>query len=129
MKFSLKLLRIGNFEKLPFFESAILDFFFQKKDCFVFSNEENLRFHMRCHFFEILMITLVSSQKSLSQNISAGSVSIPDKGIFEQIDIIYINDAGPLWQFIQVSNNERYVNKWESLFQIIIDYLLIHYSS
>ena len=84
---------------------------------------------MRCHFFEILMITLVSSQKSLSQNISAGSVSIPDKGIFEQIDIIYINDAGPLWQFIQVSNNERYVNKWESLFQIIIDYLLIHYSS
>ena len=28
-----------------------------------------------------------------------------------------------------VSNNERYVNKWESLFQIIIDYLLIHYSS
>ena len=57
---------------------------------------------------------------------------IPDKGIFEQIDIIDIidiNDAGPLWQFIQVSNNERYVNKWESLFQIIIDYLLIHYSS
>ena len=43
-----------------------------------FSNEENLGFHMRYHFFEILMITLVSSQKSLPPNISAGSVPQPD---------------------------------------------------
>ena len=31
MKFLQKILRIGDFEKWPFFESAILNFFFQKK--------------------------------------------------------------------------------------------------
>ena len=36
MKFSQKILRIGDFEKWPFFESAILNFIFQKKKCFFF---------------------------------------------------------------------------------------------
>ena len=31
IKFSQKILRIGNFEKLSFFESALLEFFFSKK--------------------------------------------------------------------------------------------------
>ena len=50
--FHKKILRIGDFEKWPFFESAILDFFQKKKFCFVFfSNEENLGFLMWYHFF------------------------------------------------------------------------------
>ena len=37
MKFSQKILRIGDFEKWPFFESDILKFFFKKKKIFASS--------------------------------------------------------------------------------------------
>ena len=40
-KFHKKILRIGNFEKCPFFESAILNFFFQKKIFFCFFPMKN----------------------------------------------------------------------------------------
>ena len=38
-------------------------------------------------FFEILMITLVSSQKSLPQNISAGSLQMPPTGHYTELEI------------------------------------------
>ena len=76
MKFSQKILRIGDFEKLSFFESAILDFFFQKKKKILLHPHENWsKFLGYQGWVEILMITLVSSQKSLLPNISGGSVS------------------------------------------------------
>ena len=66
MKFSQKILRIGDFEKLSFFdfESAIL--------------EKLLGYQ---GWVEILMIILVSSQKSLNTNISAPSVHKPNLSI------------------------------------------------
>jgi hypothetical protein len=71
MKFSQKNLRIGDFEKLSFFESAILDFYFSKKKLFLLHPHENLsKFLGYQGWFEILMITLVSSKKSLPPNIS-----------------------------------------------------------
>ena len=66
--------RIGDFAKLSFLESAILDFFF-KIFFFLLHHYENWsKFLGYQGWVEILMITLVSSQKSLPQNISAGSV-------------------------------------------------------
>ena len=48
-------------EKLSFFESAILDFFFQKKIFFLLHpNENQSTFIGQQGFFKILMITLVS---------------------------------------------------------------------
>jgi hypothetical protein len=66
MKFSQKsTLRIADFEKLCFFESAIFLLHFNENQSKVLGYQE---------WVEILMITLVSSQKSLNPNISAVSV-------------------------------------------------------
>ena len=72
MKVSKIILRIGDFEKLSFFESAILDFFFQKKMLHFNENQSKVLGYQG--WVEIFMITLVSSQKSLPPNISAASV-------------------------------------------------------
>jgi hypothetical protein len=64
-------LRTGDFEKISFFESAILNF--EKKLYFLLHPHEKwLKFLGYKGWVEILMITLVSSQKSLPPNISAG---------------------------------------------------------
>ena len=67
--------RIGDFEKCTFFESAILKFFFGKKKIFLLNFYQNTwKFIGWQGIFEILMITLVYSQKSVPPNISACSV-------------------------------------------------------
>jgi hypothetical protein len=58
-------LRIGDFEKLSFFESVILLLHFHENQSKVLGYQD---------WVKILMITLVSSQKSLPKNISAASV-------------------------------------------------------
>ena len=63
MKFSQKILRIGDFEKLSFFELAILIFFSKKKLLHFHENQSKVFGYQE--LVEILMITLVSSQKSL----------------------------------------------------------------
>ena len=76
MKFSLKNIENWRFWKMTFFWVGHFGFLFSKKNflfCF-FLMEETLGFIWGIIFFEILMITLVSSQKSLPPNISAGSV-------------------------------------------------------
>ena len=75
MKFCTKNIENWRFWKMTFFESAILDFFFQKKFLFCFfSNEEKLRFHMRYHFFRNFDDYPGFKPKITPQNISAGSV-------------------------------------------------------
>ena len=70
MKFSQKFLRIGDFEKLSFFESAILDFFFQKKQqLFLLHLHENQPKLLGYQgWVEILMITLVYSKRVSVRN-------------------------------------------------------------
>ena len=63
-----KILRIGGFENLSFFWSAILNFFFKKKMLHPHENQS------KQGWFEILMITLISRQKSLTANIFGLSV-------------------------------------------------------
>ena len=63
MKFSQKILRIGDFEKLSFFEFFLLH-----------SHENQSKVLGYQRWDKILMITLVSSQKSPTPNISAASV-------------------------------------------------------
>jgi hypothetical protein len=58
-----KTLRIGGFEKLSFFESAILDFFFKKIFFLLHPHENQSKFLRQQGWVEILMITLVSSPK------------------------------------------------------------------
>ena len=62
MKFSQNNLRIGDFEKLIFFESAILAIFFKKKMLHPHENQSKVLGYQG--WDEILMISLVSSQKS-----------------------------------------------------------------
>jgi hypothetical protein len=57
-----------------FFESAILDLFFKKNNFLLNPHENWSKFLGYQGWGEILMITLVSSQKSLPPNISACSV-------------------------------------------------------
>ena len=66
--FHKKILRIGDFEKLSFFESAILNFFL----LLLHENQSKVLGHQE--WVDILLITLVSSQTSLPPNISAASV-------------------------------------------------------
>ena len=74
MKFSRNFLRIGGFEKLSFFESAILDLFFQQRIFLLHPHEYQSKVLGYQGWDEILMIILVSSQKSPTPNISAASV-------------------------------------------------------
>ena len=76
MKFSLKNIENWRFWKMTFFWVGHFGFFFSKKNflfCF-FLMKKTLGFIWGIIFFEIFMIILVSSQKSLPPNISAGSV-------------------------------------------------------
>ena len=66
--FTKKNLRIGNFEKLSFFEYAILDFLLHP-----LQNQSKLLKYQG--WVETLMITLVSSQKPPRANISVPSVT------------------------------------------------------
>ena len=66
--------RIGDFEKLSFLESAILDFFFKIFFFLLHPHENWSKFLGYQGWVKLLMITLVSNQKSLPLNISAGSV-------------------------------------------------------
>ena len=56
-------MRIGDFEKPSFFESAILDFFFQKKLFLLHPYENQLTVVGQQGWVKILMITLVSRPK------------------------------------------------------------------
>ena len=70
-----RILRIDDFEKLNFFETAIFILFFQKKKKMMIHFHENQSKVLGYQeWVEILTITLVSSQKSLPPNISAASV-------------------------------------------------------
>ena len=73
--FHKKILRIGDFEKWPFLSRPFC-FCFQKKNFVLFfSNEENLGFHMRYHFFRNFDDYPGFKPKITPPNISAGSVS------------------------------------------------------
>jgi hypothetical protein len=71
--FGKNILRIGDFEKLNASELAILDFFF-KKNVLLHTNENQSKVHGYQGWDETLTITLVSTQKSPTPNISAPSV-------------------------------------------------------
>jgi hypothetical protein len=69
-------LRIGDFEKLSFFESGTLIWIFSKKNFLLHFHENQSKVLGYQEWVEILMTTLVSSQKSLPPNISAASVLV-----------------------------------------------------
>jgi hypothetical protein len=67
--FQRKILRIGEFEKLSFFGSAILIFFFQKKKKnWLHSHENQSKLLGYQGWVEILMITLVYSKRVSVRN-------------------------------------------------------------
>ena len=68
MKFSQKNLRIGDFEKLSFFESAILEFFSKKKLFLLNPHENQSKLLGYQGWVEILMITLVYSKRVSVRN-------------------------------------------------------------
>ena len=71
MKFSQKFLRIGDFEKLSFFESAILDYFLsKKKEILLHPHENQSKLLGYQGWVKILMIALVYSKRvSLRNNL------------------------------------------------------------
>ena len=66
-----RILRIDDFEKLSFFETAI---FSREKKMMIHFHENQSKVLGYQEWIEILTITLVSSQKSLPPNISAAGV-------------------------------------------------------
>ena len=73
LKFSQIFLRIDDFGELSFFELSILEFFFQKK-YFLLHPHKNQSKVLGCQGWDKIVITLISSQKSPTPNISAPSV-------------------------------------------------------